>query len=325
MPTITRTETLLRDVDEAYAFIESTYVRMRARRATRVLDNAFAVRTATSGTIRADRVSSGLSSAHTTEPREACAFVHCRAGHWAFDAGAGGSGVIGPGDVVRYPSGHSVDSTWDPFDVLMLEVPFGEMARVAEESTGMPASAFSFSAMTPLSPQMGAYWTSALTHCAQELWADPSTLASPLVHQSALDALCAGALATFPNTTWQAAARPGRAGATTVRRAQAFIDDAAATPITESDIARASGSTPRSLRLAFHRNRGTTPRQYLRLVRRAAARREAVDADPAAMPEIARRWGVAPGDLRGMGEPESTPGAPPPRPRARRGGHDDRR
>jgi AraC-like DNA-binding protein len=67
----------------------------------------------------------------------------------------------------------------------------------------------------------------------------------------------------------KAAAAPGN-----VRRAEAFIRANAGLPLTIAEIAEAAGCSVRSLQMAFHRFRGTTPMRVLQQARLEQARTE---------------------------------------------------
>ena len=89
---------------------------------------------------------------------------------------------------------------------------------------------------------------------------------------------------------------PGtRAGATTVRRAQAFMDENAARAITIDDIAAAVFISVRGLQAAFRRLLGITPLDYLRRVRLDYAHAELTASNPTltTVKAVALHWGFA--------------------------------
>lgn len=65
-----------------------------------------------------------------------------------------------------------------------------------------------------------------------------------------------------------------------VRRATAWVDEHRREPITVQDIAAAARLSPRGLSLAFRRERGQTPMEYVRLARVDGARADLVAGDP---------------------------------------------
>lgn len=296
MPAITRMRTVLRDADEAYDFIERRYARVRARAVGEAGSPALEFQSAATPTLAVDVVHNRISTSHSVLMEGDCAFALCLSGGWRYDAGPAGSGELGAGSPVAYPDGRVLVSRWSPFDALTLRVPRGEVARVAEEATGASRGAFRFTAMTPMTREMSSFWASTMRHYAREAMAADSLLTSPLVHQAAIDAMCASALATFPNTSTTATASAcGRVGPDRVRRAEEFIHGHASLPITLSDIAAAAGCSPRELRAAFRTRWEVSPMGYLRDVRLEQAHRELDRLEPGttSVADVARRWGFA--------------------------------
>jgi len=77
-----------------------------------------------------------------------------------------------------------------------------------------------------------------------------------------------------------------------VKRAIDFMVANVAMPITIAEVARASGSSVRSLNLGFQRFKGTSTLQYLRQIRLEGVRRTLTsDVDHGAISQIAQQWG----------------------------------
>jgi transcriptional regulator GlxA family with amidase domain len=111
-----------------------------------------------------------------------------------------------------------------------------------------------------------------------------------------VDTLLTAVVLTFPNTTMTRGYLPGPGDVqpSAVRRAAAFIGANASLPINLTDIARSAGTTPRAIRVAFRRHLDTTPSEYLRRERLAAAHHDLQAADPTrgtTVAQIALRWG----------------------------------
>lgn len=91
--------------------------------------------------------------------------------------------------------------------------------------------------------------------------------------------------------------RPAPDGSATLTRALTFIERQAAQPVcvpSVSDIARASGVTPRALQLAFRKCFHVTPSEYERRLRLDSARHElwvAAREGGTTVTEVAMRWG----------------------------------
>ncbi len=85
--------------------------------------------------------------------------------------------------------------------------------------------------------------------------------------------------------------RPG-AEQRSVRAAESFIHAHLQEPLTLSDIAKASGSSVRSLCMAFQDSHGQSPMNYVRQARLAQARKDLLQAAPGSrVTDIALRWG----------------------------------
>ncbi|MGY1703923.1 AraC family transcriptional regulator [Geodermatophilus sp. SYSU D00697] len=125
----------------------------------------------------------------------------------------------------------------------------------------------------------GRSWLSLVRFTLAEL-DSPGLLDSPLVRRRQVRTLVAGLLAAQPHNYSAAlteAASPLRPR--TVRRAQEFIRDHYAEPLTVTDVAAAAGSSVRRLQEAFGTAFGLSPMTYLRDVRLDEVRRRLADGD----------------------------------------------
>jgi len=102
-------------------------------------------------------------------------------------------------------------------------------------------------------------------------------------------------LAAFGSSYTAAAERMVQRGAAprTLRRALAYVDAYAGTPITVDDIARAAGISTRGLQYVFRRALGVTPTEHLRAARLAGAHEELRRGTARSVTEAARRWGFS--------------------------------
>lgn len=127
--------------------------------------------------------------------------------------------------------------------------------------------------------------------------AHPQGWTSPGVADSAARLLAAATLAAFPHDVVPDVTAEDRRGAhpATLEHAILFIETNADQPIGIGDVARAAGTTPRAVQLAFRRYLGTTPMGYLRQVRLERAHADLVASDPSShtVTGIAGRWGFA--------------------------------
>ncbi|GAB4347570.1 MAG: AraC family transcriptional regulator [Oricola sp.] len=86
--------------------------------------------------------------------------------------------------------------------------------------------------------------------------------------------------------------RPGGAVPRHLRMAESFISANLDVPLTVEDIAKAAGTTPRTLQLAFRRFRGTTPLAFWRDQRLRRAHEALMSGQPGtSVTDVATRWG----------------------------------
>ncbi|SDM11029.1 AraC-type DNA-binding protein [Geodermatophilus siccatus] len=202
------------------------------------------------------------------------------------------------GDVAFYPLRVPVQFDMHGFDVTTMRLPADRIARVAEETTGVPAAELRFHGITPVSASMHRYWRSLLGLASGALMDPDSPLSSPLLAEDMARTVATAALHTFPNTTMTRGHVPGPGPITSaaVRRAAAYIEAHAHRPLQLGEIATAAGASARALQYGFRRHLGTTPLGYLRRVRLELARRDLHRADPTrgdTVAAIATRWGFA--------------------------------
>jgi AraC-like DNA-binding protein len=167
-----------------------------------------------------------------------------------------------------------------------------QVAQAAPDRAGGPVR---FTGYTATSPQAAARWRATFGYVRSTLLAVPESALHPLVAVNVARLLAATALGTFPNDALtEPTAQDRRDGsAATFRRAAAFIDEHASEDVTMAGIAAAASVTIRAVQLAFRRQLGTTPTQYLLQVRLDHAHRELIAADPRgeSVTAVAYRWG----------------------------------
>jgi AraC-like DNA-binding protein len=131
------------------------------------------------------------------------------------------------------------------------------------------------------------------------LWRDivPGGIAdnSPLIRTQVLNLVVAALLEIFPNSLESVEpVEAGFAAPAAVRRAMAYIEQAAGEDIGLDEISSVARLSPRALQAAFRRHRDTTPLAYLRAVRLRNAHADLREADPdgtVTVSDIAHRWG----------------------------------
>ena len=186
-----------------------------------------------------------------------------------------------------------VKSWSESLDLLMVNLDLPQLAVYSGIERGTPHIRYQFDDLAPVSPRAALRWKSSVDYC-QRILDDPVMLSNDLIRNAAIDVICALALnsfrISFPLT---GAGASGVALPSSVRRAQIFIEDNAALPISVVDIAAAARLSVRGLQAAFRRNLGMTPQAYVRRVRLAAAHADLLigNAGAVKVAEIARRWG----------------------------------
>jgi AraC-like DNA-binding protein len=183
-------------------------------------------------------------------------------------------------------------------DCKTLRLPARRLQDLATELFGLRAGQLRFSANTPASAGLARRWNAVLELASDQVLAEDSVTAHPLLQEQLLRLVAITALHTFPNTAvadpalrLQAAGAPAR-----IRRAAAFLEDNAHRPISTLDAAADAGLSAQALLRGFERHLGQTPLEYLRRVRLERAHRELQATHPAAattVRTIAHRWGFA--------------------------------
>lgn len=181
----------------------------------------------------------------------------------------------------------------ESLDLLMVNVDLPQLAVYSGIERGTTRVRYQFDDLAPVSPGAALRWKTTVDYC-QGILDDPVMLSNDLIRHAAIDAVFAVALNSFRiSFPPMAAGASGAALPSSVRRAQIFIEDNAALPISVVDIAAAARLSVRGLQAAFQRNLGMTPHAYVRSVRLSAAHADllAVNAGEMTVAEIARRWG----------------------------------
>jgi AraC-like DNA-binding protein len=206
--------------------------------------------------------------------------------------------IFGPGDVrlIAPPdqpyAGQVCHAT---YDATMFDT--DQLNRVASPASGVNGADVKLTGHRPVSKEAGERLSGLIGYLRDSVLTDPDCRRSPLVASTATMHLASVVLDTFPTNaqveTTVADRQSGRA--ILLRKAIAFIDDAAHTDISIVDIARHVNMTPRGVQYMFRRELDCTPMEYTRRVRLDHARRELVAAssDTSTVAQIAARWGFA--------------------------------
>ncbi|WP_431932637.1 AraC family transcriptional regulator [Micromonospora sp. RP3T] len=203
--------------------------------------------------------------------------------------------LVPTGGVGRYPQRRSVLYWTDPL-ATTVRLPMDLVAHVAATRAETAPYTFRFLGLAPVSPAAARAWAHLSAFLCRMAAIGDDGLDQPLIQGSLADLTAATALTVFPNSTMTSSyvPQPRRVAPSVVRRAQAYLDEHAAAPVTVAQVAAACGVGPRGLQAAFQRHLGYSPLTYLRQVRLDRAHRDLLTADPAGgetVAGIARRWG----------------------------------
>ncbi|GAA2069180.1 hypothetical protein GCM10009801_18430 [Streptomyces albiaxialis] len=178
----------------------------------------------------------------------------------------------------------------------LVSLPPRLLDRVAATAPGRRPAPLRFLGSRPVSPAAGRHLRRTLAYLSATVSDDPEFAAQPLVAANCGQLLAASVLAAFPSTALvdPSAADRRDARTATVRRALAYMEEHADSPVTAADIAAAAHVTVRTLQYAFRRHLDTTPLTHLRRMRLGRAHAELRAAHPAqgvTVTAVAARWG----------------------------------
>jgi AraC-like DNA-binding protein len=283
------------DVMEAQEYLSQAYgtrIRLSGDRGGQVLRHS----RADARSFRVDDVQLPLDLRFAAGPLDMLAVVELHGGTMEWNCGGvTGRPVAGDVFIGSQPGRPSTATTHEVRARTTVLTP-AELDRVA--STGPPHHGpVRFTGFQPVSEAAARHWTDISGYVSAGLLANPEARAQPLLVSGASRLLAATALMTFPNTAVFDPTAQDRRDATTVtvRRAAEFIQGNAQRDISLADIAAAAHVTARAVQLAFRRQLGITPTQYLRRVRLDLAHQDLLNADPAltTITAVSARWGFA--------------------------------
>lgn len=268
---------------------------------------------AVAGPLRADHVSSSLEVTRVFDPAPGLTILHSLRGTTTLRVW-GQEHEVMPGDSVLIPVGIGTSLHCQGFEKVLLTIPFDRVVALAERTTGCRPGGFRFTGVRPVSAAWQRQWVAMLRYVFATLAAPGSPAAHPLVNDQLVETVALVTLKTFPNTALPVQrTHAGRAGSDALNRAEAYMAQHAAEPITMDEVADAAGIGLRALQQTFRRRRGMSPAAFLRATRLARAHDDLLAADPAGpagVDEIARRWGF-PSRRRFTAEYRATYGSSP--------------
>ena len=174
-----------------------------------------------------------------------------------------------------------------------LEISRGALDRYARQLTDSSDFVIRFLHTNPVDRPADVLWRNTMGYAFNVLRTLLDVPEPELALAHVTDLVTRMMLGVFPNTATDAIRERDRPYGTAVSRAITFIDDHLADPITITDISTVTGLSRRGLYAAFERELDTSPMQYLKRARLAAAHTDLLSADPArtTVAMIAVRWG----------------------------------
>lgn len=182
----------------------------------------------------------------------------------------------------------------EQLDLLMVNIDLDVLERAAAGQLGADTVHLDFRRTAPASQALRTHWLRTINYVWNSVMQVEEVFHNDAIRVATLEAVTAAALAAFQIEAVRS--EPMAAAASSaIRRAQRFIEENPATPLTVAEIATAARLSVRALHSGFRRDLHTTPQAYLRRVRLEAARDELVEADPTTelVSDVARRWAFA--------------------------------
>lgn len=192
--------------------------------------------------------------------------------------------LVPPGQRLQFDIDHATASTCT-FSAALLRQIAGELWDVKHVQLREGV-------VRPLDAAQRWLWRRTVEEYRLQVLETPEIYANELLRKQASRYLVVSAISAFGLV--ETPARQAAAPAAAVRRAIAYINDHLQEPITSQNIASAARLSQRGLSLAFQRERGQSPMQYVRLARVAGARRDLLSADPTrgnSVTAVAAAWG----------------------------------
>jgi AraC-like DNA-binding protein len=219
-------------------------------------------------------------------------FVEVHSGTFAFNPwgceqalGRGDAFVMPPDQELEFAIDHAVASTCS-FSAQLLR-------RVAQEVWDDEDVCLAEGSVRPVDAARHWLWRRTVQEYRQQVLETPDVYGNELLRAEASRFVVVSAISAFGLV-----AEPRREAceSAAVRRATTWVDGHRREPITVHDVAAAARLSPRGLSLAFRRERGQTPMEYVRLARIDGARAALLAGDPTrgdTVAAVAADWGFS--------------------------------
>lgn len=224
------------------------------------------------------------------DPMHEIMLVHLHEGRYAYDPW-GVDRVFSAGETLVMPPGQTLHFDIDHADVSTCSFSVETLQRAAREVFDLDDAILSEGAVRPLDPAHAWLWQQTVARYRRGILEDADAYGNDLLRDEASRYLVVNAISAFGLIDQPQRHASGNAA---IRRALRFIDEHLQTPLTVQDIASAARLSPRGLSLAFQRERGQSPMEYVRAGRLAGARAALIAADPTTGDNVARvaaAWG----------------------------------
>lgn len=230
----------------------------------------------------------------TTDPTETFMVVQVHDGSYRIDPW-GVERTYGRGSAFVLPPGQGIHIDVRRARITSTIVPARAVLDVVETAFDSAGGRLRSGAPEPARPAALQAWAAVATFYQRQILGRPELYRDDLLRAEATRTLITSAVSTFDLVD---TAEPVAWEAAVVRRARNHIDDHLREPLTIQDVAHAARVGPRALHLAFQRQRGQSPMEYLRQGRLAGAHTDLLTADPdrgASVGAIAASWGFTNG------------------------------
>lgn len=193
------------------------------------------------------------------------------------------------------PNRHTTMRWYAGCEKLLLQIDRENLQQTAERLAGrrLPGSVVFDPRIDFSRPAMRRWWqrVRAVVQAVEDgrLFSQSEGLSQRLVEEELIEAFF---LNQPSNVSHYLDCEPACAAPAHVKRAQRYIHENLAAPLTIAKIAAAAGTTPRSLQLGFRKACGMTPLQYVRCERLFGAHYDLMRAEPGStVTQIAYDWG----------------------------------
>ncbi|AMM18979.1 hypothetical protein AX769_01030 [Frondihabitans sp. PAMC 28766] len=253
-------------------------------------DLSYRQRVIVGDTVAASDLHLGATLSLDLDPTDEFMFVELHSGTYAYNPW-GRDEVIGSGGSFVMPPEQSMHFRIDHADVSTVSFSAQTLRETAQAVFDVDETVLTEGAVGPRDRGRAWLWQQTVKAYRRDVLEAPDVYGHDLLRAEATRYLVMSAISAFGLVD-----EPDRhaSGSAAIKRAIAYIDEHRRSPLTVQDIASAARLSQRGLLLAFRRERGLAPMQYVRAARLAGARSDLLTADPTrgdTVADIAACWG----------------------------------